>query len=76
MVLHYNVKKIILRDKADEQFDDLITFDKEVDIVDVINAVERAKKKEDYSNEDVYNELVKVCDFELEYIGQYQIVEY
>ena len=30
MKLHYNVRKIILRDSADEQFDDLITFDNDV----------------------------------------------
>lgn len=76
MILHYDVRKIILRDSADEQFDDLITFDKAVDIVDVIDAVERAKKIEDYTNEDVYKELAKVGDFTLEFIGQYNIVEY
>lgn len=76
MILHYDVRKIILRDSADEQFDDLITFDKAVDIVDVIDAVERAKKIEDYTNEDVYKELLKVGDFTLEFIGQYDIVEY
>ena len=47
-----------------------------VDIVDVIDAVERAKKIEDYTNEDVYKELAKVGDFTLEFIGQYNIVEY
>ena len=76
MILHYDVRKIILRDSADEQFDDLITFDEAVDIVDVIDAVERAKKIEDYTNEDVYKELAKVGDFTLEFIGQYDIVEY
>lgn len=76
MILHYDVRKIILRDSADEQFDDLITFDEAVDIVDVIDAVERAKKIEDYTNEDVYKELAKVGDFTLEFIGQYNIVEY
>lgn len=76
MRLHYNVRKIILRDSADEQFDDLITFDNDADIVDVIEAVERAKKIEDYTNEDVYKELAKVGDFTLEFIGQYNIIEY
>lgn len=76
MILHYDVRKIILRDSADEQFDDLITFDNDVDIADVIDAVERAKKKEDYTNEDVYKELAKVGDFTLEFIGQYNIIEY
>ena len=76
MRLHYNVRKIILRDSSDEQFDDLITFDNDVDISDVIDAVERAKKIEDYTNEDVYEELAKVGDFTLEFIGQYNIIEY
>ena len=76
MVLHYDVRKIILRDSADEQFDDLITFDNVVDIADVIEAVERAKKIEDYTNEDVYKELAKVGDFTLEFIGQYNIIKY
>ena len=76
MRLHYNVRKSILRDSSDEQFDDLITFDNDVDIADVIDAVERAKKIEDYTNEDVYKELAKVGDFTLEFIGQYNIIEY
>ena len=72
MRLHYNVRKIILRDSSDEQFDDLITFDNDV----VIDAVERAKKIEDYTNVDVYKELAKVGDFTLDFIGQYSIIEY
>ena len=76
MRLHSNVRKIILRDSSDEQFDDLITFDNDVDIADVIDAVERAKKIEDYTNVDVYKELAKVGDFTLDFIGQYSIIEY
>ena len=71
------VNRIILRDIADEQFDDLITFDKEVNLIDIIDKIENLKKeKEDYTNEDVYKVLSELSSFEIILLGQYDIVEY
>lgn len=71
------VNKIILRDSADSSFDDLITFDNEVLLEDIYSQVAYVKENvEDYSNEDVYIALKQLSPFTLEWIGQYDIVEY
>ena len=76
-MLNRKVDRIILRDRADVQFDDLITFDKEVKLVDIIDKIENLKKeKEDYTNEDVYKVLSELSSFEIIWLGQYDIVEY
>lgn len=76
-MLNRKVDRIILRDIADEQFDDLITFDKEVKLVDIIDKIENLKKeKEDYDNEDVYKVLSELSSFKIIWLGQYDIVEY
>lgn len=76
-MLNRKVDRIILRDRADEQFDDLITFDKEVKLVDIIDKIENLQKeKEDYDNEDVYKALSELSSFEIIWLGQYDIVEY
>ena len=69
--------KFILRDSCSDEFDDLITFDEKVNKNDVINLIENLKKNNaDYTNEDVYNELAKLGKYSIEYIGQYEIIEY
>lgn len=69
--------KFILRDSYSDEFDDLITFDEKVNKYDVINLIENLKKNnEEYTNEDVYKELEKLGSFTIEYIGQYEIIEY
>ena len=69
--------KFILRDSCSSQFDDLITFDEKINKYDVINLLENLKKNNgDYTNEDVYNELDKLGKYSIEYIGQYEIIEY
>ena len=69
--------KFILRDSYSSQFDDLITFENKVNKYDVINLIENLKKNnEEYTNEDVYRELAKLGTFTIEYIGQYEIIEY
>ena len=69
--------KFILRDSCSSQFDDLITFDEKVNKYDVINLIENLKKNNaDYTNEDVYKELDKLGKYSIEYIGQYEIIEY
>ena len=69
--------KFILRDSCSSQFDDLITFENKVNKYDVINLIENLKKNnEEYTNEDVYKELAKLGNYTIEYIGQYEIIEY
>lgn len=69
--------KFILRDSYSDEFDDLITFENKVNKYDVINLIENLKKNnEEYTNEDVYKELAKLGTFTIEYIGQYEIIEY
>ena len=69
--------KFILRDIADSQFDDLITFSGKVNKDDIINLIENLKKNNnEYTNEDVYKELAKLGNYTIEYIGQYEIIEY
>lgn len=71
------VNKIILRDSGDSQYDDLITFDKDVSLDDIERIIEEVKNSnEDYTNEDIYKELKKLSSFEIEWIGDYDIVEY
>lgn len=71
------VKKIILRDSADSLFDDLIEFDEDVNKYDIINLIENLKRKnEEYTNENVYKELKKLGNYSIEWIGQYEIIEY
>lgn len=71
------VNKIILRDSGDSQYDDLITFDKDVSLDDIKRVIEEVKNNnEDYTNEDIYKELKKLSSFEIEWIGDYDIVEY
>ena len=71
------VNKIILRDSGDSQYDDLITFDKDVSLDDIKRVIEEVKNSnENYTNEDIYKELKKLSSFEIEWIGDYDIVEY
>lgn len=71
------VNKIILRDSVDSQYDDLITFDKDVSLDDIERVIEEVKNSnENYTNEDIYEELKKLSSFEIEWIGDYDIVEY
>ena len=71
------VNKIILRDSADSRFDDLITFDNDVLLEDIYSQVAYVKENvEDYSNEDVYIALKQLSPFTIEWVGQYEIVEY
>lgn len=71
------VNKIILRDSGDSQYDDLITFDKDVSLDDIERVIEEVKNNnEDYTNEDIYEELKKLSSFEIEWIGDYDVIEY
>lgn len=71
------VNKIILRDSADSGFDDLITFDNDILLEDIYDKVNWVKENiEDYTNEDVYIALKQLSPFTIEWVGQYDIVEY
>ena len=71
------VSKIILRDSGSELYDDLITFDKDVSLDDIERAIEEVKNSnENYTNEDIYEELKKLSSFEIEWLEDYDIVEY
>ncbi len=71
------INYFILRDKADTEFDDLIYFKEEVLLEDVIKQVDFVKNNiEDYTNEDIYNSLKKLGKFTIQWIGQYEIIEY
>ena len=72
------VKKIILRDDTDSQFDDLITFEEPVLLEDIYSTIRYVKDNvEDYTNEDIYIGLKNnIGNFTIEFIGGYEIVEY
>ena len=71
------MKKFILRDSTSKQFDDLVIFENDIDIENVRELIENLKEnKEDYTNEDVYNELDKLGNYSMQYLGWLEIVEY
>lgn len=71
------VKRFILRDSCDSQFDDLITFENEVLLDDIYSTIADIKYNvEDYTNEDIYQGLTNLGNFTIDYIGQLDIVEY
>ena len=71
------VKTIILQDESDSYYSDLITFDNEVFLKDVINKIEYVKENvEDYTNEDIYRALTELSDFSINWLGQYDVLEY
>lgn len=71
------VEKIILRDSADTQFDDLITFEEKQLLEDIYSQINYVKENvEDYTNEDIYIALMKLGSYTREWVGQLEIVEY
>ena len=71
------VKTIILQDESDSYYSDLITFDNEVFLKDVINKIDYVKENvEDYTNEDIYRALTELSDFSINWLGQYDVLEY
>ena len=71
------INKFILRDSADSQFDDLITFKEDVLIDDVYSAIASVKENvEDYTNEDIDIALKQLAPVTVEWIGGYDIIEY
>lgn len=75
--MNRKVKTIILQDESDSYYSDLITFDNEVFLKDVINKIDYVKENvEDYSNEDIYRALTELSDFSINWLGQYDVLEY
>lgn len=71
------VKTIILQDESDSYYSDLITFDNEVFLKDVINKIDYVQENvEDYTNEDIYRALTELSDFSINWLGQYDVLEY
>lgn len=75
--MNRKVKTIILQDESDSYYSDLITFDNEVFLKDVINKIEYVRENvEDYTNEDIYRALTELSDFSIKWLGQYDVLEY
>lgn len=75
--MNRKVKTIILQDESDSYYSDLITFDNEVFLKDVINKIDYVKDNiQDYSNEDIYRALTELSDFSINWLGQYDVLEY
>ena len=71
------IKRFVLRDECDAQWDDLIEFEEYVNIQDIYDAIENVKENvEDYSNEDIYDALEELGKYKLEYIGQLPYILY
>lgn len=71
------VKTIILQDESDSYYSDLITFDNEVFLKDIINKIDYVKENvEDYTNEDIYRALTELSDFSINWLGRYDVLEY
>ena len=71
------INKCILRDGTDRQYDDLITFKENVLIDDVYNAIASVKENvEDYTNEDIYVALRQLAPITIEWIGNYNVIQY
>lgn len=65
------VKRFILRDECDAQWDDLIEFEEYVNLEDIYEKIRYVKENvEDYTNEDVYAALNELGKYKLEFIGQ------
>ena len=75
--MNRKVKTIILQDESDSYYSDLITFDNEVVLKDVINKIEYVKDNiQDYTNEDIYRALTELSDFSINWLGRYDVLEY
>ena len=75
--MNRKVKTIILQDESNSYYSDLITFDNEVFLKDVINKIEYVKENvQDYTNEDIYRALTELSDFSINWLGRYDVLEY
>ena len=71
------VKKFILRDDTDTQFDDLIEFENDVWLDDIYSEIAFVKQNvKDYTNEDIYIALGVLGNLTITPIGHLNIIEY
>lgn len=71
------IKRFILRDGCNSQFDDLIEFENDVLLDDIYSTIAYVQKNvEDYTNEDIYQALSQLGNFTIGFIGQLRIIEY
>ena len=73
------VKRFILSDECDSQWDDLIEFAEEVDIIKIKKLIQQCKNEleGEYTNEDIYNYIGKLnIPFRIIWLGGYEKVYY
>ena len=72
------MKKIILADNDDKYYTDIVYFNDDVTFDEVYDAILKAKEKEDYTNEDVYDELEKIGGgiAKIEFLGAFDYRNY
>ena len=73
------VKEFLLVDNGDRTYTDLITFDTEVDLIELKKVIyEKIKEMPyDYTNEDIYNAIETLgVDFTIKWLGQLEEIEY
>ena len=73
----YNGTKILLKDMADSVYTDLIVFKDKIDKKDIINAIEEVKRtNKEYMDEDIYNALDKLGEYDVLWLGVLDVYEY
>lgn len=73
----YNGTKFLLKDIADNLYTDLIVFKDKIDKKDIINAIEEVKRtNEEYMDEDIYNALEKLGEYDILWLGGLDVYEY
>ena len=73
----YNGTMFLLKDVADSVYTDLIVFKDKIDEKDIVNAIEEVKRtNEEYTNEDIYNALDKLGEYDILWLGGLNVYEY
>lgn len=73
------IKSFILEDNCDSNYSDLITFDEEVELKRVLEAIENKKRElpGEYTNEDIYNALDELeVAYTIMFLGGLTHIEY
>lgn len=66
------INKFILKDNADDNFSDLIIFDKPVNKEELFNKIQKKKEelKDEYTNEDMYKAIDELkVDYQIIWLG-------
>lgn len=73
----YNGTMFLLKDIADSLYTDLIVFKDKIDKKDIMNAIEEVKRtNKEYTNEDIYNALDKLGEYDILWLGGLDVYEY